>query len=111
MGTTTITIPDKKNDTDATIVIKGKSGRELTLGSSWVPKSGEEVKLGCIRLYEVIPSSVRRRLQRERKVVFENNHHRLIASIQQKLDILQSQIDTCSSSSNSNKNDDDSKKE
>jgi tripeptidyl-peptidase-2 len=88
--TATATIPEANE----TIVIKGKSGRELTIGE-WAPKPGSEVRLGSIRLYDVIPRSVMRRLLRERKEVFVTDNRQLIAQTQQTLDELQTKIDSC----------------
>jgi len=93
--TAVVTIPEA--DSNGTVVIKGKSGRNLTLGD-WAT-TDNEVRLGSIRLYDVIPRSVKSRLQRERKAAFVNDHQRLITQVQQKLDQLQSQIDSCTSSS------------
>ncbi|VEU36565.1 unnamed protein product [Pseudo-nitzschia multistriata] len=90
--TATATIPEVSNDdADGPIVIKGKSGRDLTLGA-WAPPAGCTVRLGSIRLYDVIPRSVKRRLVRERKEAFVDEHRRLIAQTQQTLDDLQSKI-------------------
>lgn len=89
--TATVTIPDAK---ETVVTIKGKSGRSLVLGD-WAPKPGSKVRLGSIRLYEVIPRSVKRRLIRERKVKFLNEHQRLIAQTQLTLDELQSRIEAC----------------
>ena len=88
--TATATIPEGNE----TIVIKGKSGRDLTLGE-WAPKPGSEVRLGSIRLYDVIPRSVRSRLLRERKEIFLTEHRQLIAQVQQTLDELQTKINSC----------------
>jgi len=92
--TAVVTVPEPSLNND-TVIIKGKSGRELTLGD-WAPKAGSEVRLGSIRLYDVIPRSVKGRLIREKKAAFEDEHHRLMAQMQQNLDELQSQIDSCS---------------
>jgi len=91
--TATATIPEANE----TSVIKGKSGRDLTLGE-WAPKPGSQVRLGSISLYYVIPDSVKRRLLQERKEVFVNNHRQLIAQTQQTLDELQSKINSCAAS-------------
>ncbi len=88
--TATATIPEANE----TAVIKGKSGRELTLGE-WAPKPGSEVRLGSIRLFEFIPRSVKNRLLRERKEIFMAEHRQLIAQTQQTLDELQDQINSC----------------
>ena len=72
--------------------IQGLSGRDLKLNPGWAPS---KVQLGGARLYELIPRPVQRRLKQERKAIFENHHHRLIAQIQQNLDRLQSEIDSC----------------
>lgn len=88
--TTTATIPEANE----TIVIKGKSGRDLTIGE-WAPKPGSEVRLGSIRLYDVIPRSVKRRLLAERKSVHKEDHQQLIAQTQQTLDDLQIKINSC----------------
>lgn len=88
--TATAKIPEANE----TIAVKGKSGRSLTLGE-WAPKSGSEVRLGSIRLYDVIPESVKRRLLRERKEVFVTDHRQLIAQTQQTLDELQTKINSC----------------
>ena len=87
----TVTIPEAN---ETAVVIKGKSGRDLTLGP-WAPKAGSEVRLGSIRLFEFIPRSVRNRLLRERKAVFVTEHRQLIAQTQQTLDDLQSKINNC----------------
>ena len=106
--TSVVTVPElNTTSTSTSIVIKGKSGRDLTLGESWVPAAGSELRLGTIRLYDVIPRSVRSRLLRERKTIFEDEHHRLMAQVQQNLDELQSQIDSCASASNTDKDDKD----
>ena len=94
--TATVTIPEANE----TIVVKGKSGRDLTLGE-WAPKSGSEVRLGSIRLYDVIPRSVMSRLLRERKEVFMAEHRQLIAQTQQTLDGLQSKINSCAAAKTS----------
>eukprot|EP00536_Pseudo-nitzschia_multiseries_P000066 jgi/Psemu1/321435/estExt_fgenesh1_pg.C_20050 len=98
-ATTTIPEPtpsdsDADADGGGITTIRGRSGRELTLGD-WAPSAGTEVRLGSIRLYDVIPRSVRGRLIRERKAAFLDEHQRLIAQTQQELDELQSKIDSC----------------
>jgi len=99
--TATTTIPEVSSDETEKgkpVVVKGKSGRSLTLGE-WAPKPGSKIRLGSIRLYDVIPRSVKGRLVRERKAAFVDEHRRLIAQTQQTLDELQSKIDTCASDS------------
>jgi len=69
---------------DATI--EGLSGRKLTLGE-WA-KDATTLRLGAVRLYELLPSSVRKRLKRERKEAFLTKHRALIAETQRSLDEL-----------------------
>ena len=105
--TATVKIPEANE----TSTIKGRSGRDLTLGQ-WAPKPGSEVRLGSIRLYDFIPRSVRSRLIRERKEVFVTEHRRLIAKTQQTLDELQSKIESCpATTSNSEDGESDKDKE
>jgi len=104
IDTTAVVIVPESSSKNETITIKGKTGRELSLGD-WAPKAGSEVRLGSIRLYDIIPLSVKSRLMRSKKAIFEDEHHRLMAQMQQHLDELQSQIDSCSNT------DDDSKKD
>lgn len=85
-----------------TKVIKGKSGRNLTLGE-WAPNSGSKVRLGSISLFDVIPRSVRSRLLRERKETFVTEHRQLIAQIQKTLDESQSKIDSCAAAKTTEK--------
>jgi tripeptidyl-peptidase-2 len=82
----------KKVEVPESKVITGLSGRELQLGD-WAPTT-TEVRLGGVRLYDLVPGSVQRRLKRDRKELFERNHDRLIAQTQQQLDELQVKIDS-----------------
>ena len=71
--------------------VRGATGRDLALGP-WAPS---EVRLGAVRLYDLVPRSVRARLQRERGEIFEGEHRLLLARTQQDLDDLQAEISAC----------------
>jgi len=66
--------------------IQGLSGRDVTLGE-WA-KDIKSLKLGAVRLYDLLPRNVERRVKRERKEAFVAKHQALIADTQSKLDSL-----------------------
>ena len=68
--------------------VEGLSGRKLMLGE-WA-KDANELKLGAIRLYELLPRSILRRVKKERKEAFMTKHQALISGTQLKLDKLNS---------------------
>jgi len=74
---------------NSTKSIEGLSGRNLTLGE-WAADA-EEVRLGAVRLFHLLPGSVKRRLKRERKEAFVKSHDELISKKQQELDSLRTQ--------------------
>ena len=67
-------------------VVEGLSGRKLVLGE-WA-KDVTSLKLAAIRLYELLPRGVLRRVKKERKEAFMIKHHALISKTQLKLDQL-----------------------
>lgn len=71
--------------TNATTV-KGLSGRTLTLGD-WA-KDATELRLGAVRLFELLPRGVERRVRREREEAFRTRHAALISDAQARLDGL-----------------------
>jgi len=79
---------DKSIDFDYTInnLIDGLSGRTVKLGE-WA-KDIKSLKLGAVRLYDLLPRNVERRVKRERKEAFVAKHQALIADTQTKLDSL-----------------------
>lgn len=72
--------------------VEGLSGRKLVLGE-WA-KDVKEMKLGAIRLYELLPRSILRRVKKERKEAFMMKHQTLISSTQLKLDKLNASKNT-----------------
>ncbi|KAL3906324.1 MAG: hypothetical protein SGILL_009314, partial [Bacillariaceae sp.] len=77
----TVEIDFKKEPT-----IDGLSGRKLTLGK-WA-SNVSKIKLGAIRLFDLLPTSVERRIKNERKESFLTKHRALISTSQLKLDEL-----------------------
>lgn len=79
---------DKSIDFDYTTnqTVKGVLGRNITLGA-WA-KDITKLKQGAVRLYDLLPRSVERRVKRERKEAFVAKHQALISDIQSKLDNL-----------------------
>ena len=73
-------------DFSTTKTVEGLSGRNLTLGS-WAEGVGQ-VKLGAVRLFELIPGNVVRRIKKARKEAFLVKHMALLSSTQAKLDGL-----------------------
>jgi len=67
-------------------VVEGLSGRNITVGE-WA-KNVSEFKLGAVRLYELLPRSVARRVKRERKEAFMVKHMALLSKTQLQLDDL-----------------------
>ncbi len=67
-------------------VVTGISGKKLTLGE-WA--SGvNELRLGAVRLFHLLPRSVETRIRRERKEAFMIKHEALISDSQISLDTL-----------------------
>eukprot|EP00986_Skeletonema_menzelii_P015272 scaffold11389_cov138-Skeletonema_menzelii.AAC.1 len=66
--------------------IQGLSGRNITMGE-WA-KDVSELKLAAVRLYELLPRSVARRVKKERKEVFMVKHMALLSKTQLQLDEL-----------------------
>lgn len=64
-------------------LITGLSGRELQLGT-WADNVSE-FRLGAVRLYELLPGSVRSRLERERKAAFKVCQHQAVSEAQRKV--------------------------
>mmetsp|Transcript_21421 Transcript_21421/g.48358 ORF Transcript_21421/g.48358 Transcript_21421/m.48358 type:complete len:1362 (-) Transcript_21421:42-4127(-) len=73
-------------DFSTTKTLEGLSGRNLTLGA-WA-EGVDQVKLGAIRLFELLPGNVERRIKRERKDAFLTKHTALLSSTQATLDGL-----------------------
>ena len=89
--TTTITTTTSTANTSSstTVVIRGISGRNLTLGPWWYTEEGgvvPQLRLGAIPLYRLVPNSVQQRLERERKEKFRRHHAVLMTRTQQALD-------------------------
>ena len=66
--------------------VKGLSGRNVTLGG-WA-QDITSIKLGAVRLYDLLPRNVMRRVKKERKEIFVAKHQALISNVQSKLDNL-----------------------
>lgn len=66
--------------------VEGLSGRVLTLGE-WA-KDVKEMRLGAVRLYDLLPRGVERRVKGERKEEFMARHGGLISRTQISLDAL-----------------------
>jgi len=69
-----------------TQTIEGFSGRNMTVGE-WA-KDVTKLRMGAVRLYDLLPRSVERRLKKERKEAFMTKHQALISDIQKSLDQL-----------------------
>jgi len=88
-------------------VVKGLSGRDLILPGAWAASEDEDDKgdgdtdwrLGAVRLYHLLPSSVERRLKRERKEIFMSRHVELTSQTQRSIDELRSAKNSTSASS------------
>lgn len=66
--------------------IEGLSGRTITLGE-WATNV-VTLKIGAIRLFELLPRGVERRVKNERKQVFLSKHQAFISNTQSALDNL-----------------------
>lgn len=75
-----------KYNEDGENTVQGLSGRTLILGG-WA-RDVTELKLGAVRLYELLPRGVMRRVKKERKEAFMAKHQALISATQMKLDQL-----------------------
>ena len=76
----------KKASVDADGTVLGLSGRKLKLGE-WADGVGE-FRLGAFRLFDMLPSSVVRRVKAERKALFEAEQHATVTRVQRELDAL-----------------------
>eukprot|EP00585_Thalassiosira_rotula_P001363 CAMPEP_0196147344 /NCGR_PEP_ID=MMETSP0910-20130528/25203_1 /TAXON_ID=49265 /ORGANISM="Thalassiosira rotula, Strain GSO102" /LENGTH=1458 /DNA_ID=CAMNT_0041409743 /DNA_START=91 /DNA_END=4467 /DNA_ORIENTATION=- len=88
--------------------VEGLSGRNITVGE-WAENVGA-LKLGAVRLYELLPYGVRKRLKRERKEAFMVKHRALISETQKTLDGLNG-LNDAPPSEKSDADGDDAKKE
>ncbi|KAI9300609.1 hypothetical protein BJ944DRAFT_170558 [Cunninghamella echinulata] len=85
VSTTTIVKPTSKDINGENVsVIEGLSGRTLILDSNWKNPSGE-YHIGLKRAYELFPTELTERLQKERRQNFEVKHSHLIDEAQTKL--------------------------
>ena len=66
--------------------LTGLSGRTLALGP-WAD-GVDSFKVGAVRLWDLLPTSVLRRVKKERKAAFETLQHRTETATQQKLDAV-----------------------
>jgi len=66
--------------------VEGLSGRKLRLGE-WA-SDATRLKLGAVRLYDLLPRGVERRVKKERKEAFLRKHQTLISETQAQLDRL-----------------------
>ena len=64
--------------------VKGLSGRSLTLGP-WA-EGIDEFRIGAVRLFSLLPSSVARRVKRERKAAFMAKQHASVTAARRKLE-------------------------
>lgn len=95
-NTVDFTYTDNNGEGSNNNTVKGLSGRSLHLGS-WA-KNITKFHLGAVRLYELLPRSVMRRVKRERKEAFMIKHMDLLSKTQLELDGLSSSIGGGSSS-------------
>ena len=70
-----------EKDKDGAIV--GKSGRRLHLGG-WAD-AADEIRVGAVRLYSLLPRSVLGRVKRERKAAFASVQHAAVTAAQRDL--------------------------
>ena len=87
-------------DYNSNSTVKGLSGRNVTLGE-WA-RDIKSIKLGAVRLYDLLPRGVMRRVKKERKEIFVARHQALISNVQSKLDNLPKKEDKNKSSDNNN---------
>ena len=73
-----------KSEGGSAITLTGVSGRTLTLGS-WA-QDVESFKVGAVRLWTLLPSTVGARVRRERKTAFMQLQHKTVSATQQQLD-------------------------
>ena len=66
--------------------VEGLSGRTITLGE-WATNI-TKLKVGAVRLFELLPRGVEKRVKHERKEVFLSKHQALISKTQSALDNL-----------------------
>lgn len=67
--------------------VEGLSGRALQLGE-WA-EGIAEFRVGAVRLFSLLPTSVSARITRERKATFEASQHESVARVQRELDALE----------------------
>ena len=94
---------------DGITTVKGASGKSLTLPSNNSIVSNE-VRVGAIRLFDILPKTALRRVQADRKTQFMHTHSARMATAQTTLDQLRRrQQQSCSDSSKTDKDKDETK--
>ena len=88
--TRNVTVANNDNrttDDNNIVTITGRSGRNLTLGADWAANV-TEFRLGTVPLYRLLPTSVQKRLKKQRHQRFAQRQHNFMAKIQHKIDEL-----------------------
>jgi tripeptidyl-peptidase-2 len=119
---TTVTINPNNCTTknNGIITVVGVSGRNCTLdtttlwGTTTTNNIKKELKMGAIRLYDLLPQGVLKRVKKERKEIFMEKHRILLSNTQVQLDALllkSNNNNDGGGSNNDNKKNDDGKED